>query len=204
MNQSSDEQFYGLAIKVASGKSMPAEKAELDAILAAEPARNAEFEAVRQNVAFTQSVVPAIYEELIEVPPLPEKYRQRFHQQVAAVFGAPQPVQVAIKVLSRKEMEALLLKILSERPMDGIDLTRALERTGFRLKEEGEGVIYGLLNRLESSSHLEGRWRERGARMIKTYHVTEKGSGLLQGQKGIAGQLSTWSQAVLAADTGQT
>ena len=36
--------------------------------------------------------------------------------------------------------------------------------------------------------------------MVKTYYVTDKGSGLLQKQKGLAGQLNAWSQAVLAFD----
>ena len=200
MNLSTDERFYGLAVKVASERSTPAEKAELDAILASEPARVAQFEEVKENVAFTVRLAPRIYEELIEVPPLAEKYRQRFHQKVAEVFGPPKAAQPVVQELTRKQMEALLLKILSERPMDGLDLTRALERTGFRLKDEGEGLIYGILSSLESSSHLEGRWREQGTRMIKTYHITEKGSGLLQRQAGTAGQLSAWSQAVLAFD----
>lgn len=199
MSTSSDEQFYGLAIKVAAGRSTAAEKAELDAILAAEPSRATEHELVKENTAFAQKIVPQIYEEWVEVPPLPEEYRQRFLKRVAEVFEQPQATAAEPKELSAKEMESLILRIISQRPSDGVDLSRSLERAGFRIKGQGEGAIYGILASLESSNELEGRWRESSARMVKTYHLTDKGAGLLRRQTSTASQMDAWATSALAS-----
>jgi hypothetical protein len=40
--------------------------------------------------------------------------------------------------------------------------------------------------------------------MIKTYHLTDKGTRLLEAEKGVAWQLNAWSQAVLAFDPSQS
>jgi PadR family transcriptional regulator, regulatory protein PadR len=206
MNASTDERFYALAIKVAANRATADEKAELDEILSREPRRCAEFKRVQENSKLAAASAPIIYEASAKVAPLPEKYRALMHRRVAEVFGPPQsaPQAATPKELSAKEMEALLLKVIAERPMDGFELTCCLEKAALKLKGSGEGAIYGLLSKLETAGCLEGRWRERGSRMIKTYHLTDKGTGLLQKKKGLAGQLNEWSQAVLAFDPSQT
>jgi len=196
MSASTDEHFYGLAMKVASGRGTPAEQAELNVILAADPARAAEFQEVKENTAFALKVVPQIYLDHVAVAPLGDKYRQQFHEHLAKVLG---PAQAAATELTVKQMGGLLLKILSERPMDGVDLTRALSRAGFRLKGEGEGLIYGILANLESSREIEGRWRESSSRMVKTYYITETGSGVLRRQLKATSQLNAWAHSILSS-----
>lgn len=109
-----------------------------------------------------------------------------------------------VKELSQKEMEALLLKVLSEKPMDGFEIATSLEKAHIKLKQAGEGVIYGLLSNLESSSYLQTEWREQGERMIKIYRLTDKGGGLLRKSESHVAQLNAWSESVLAAGTSTT
>ena len=102
------------------------------------------------------------------------------------------------KLLTSQEMQALLLKLLAERPMDGFELVSGLDKAHFKLKDAGEGVIYGLLSQLESSGFLQAEWQERGSRMTKIYRLTDKGSGLLRKSESRISQLNVWSEAVLA------
>ena len=97
----------------------------------------------------------------------------------------------AIQELTMEQMRALILKFIGERPSDGFDLIKLLEERKFRLKDAGEGVIYGLLSQLESGGCLEGRWREQGSRMVKTYHLTDKGGDSLKGEGSIH-QINVW------------
>lgn len=139
-------------------------------------------------------------------------------QQTGPVLARlnPQPVEMPARVrsalhlvldrkfpltseLTQKEMETLLLKVLAEKPMDGFELIRGLEKARIQHKDGGEGVIYGLLANLESAGHLEARWRESGNRMIKLYHVTDQGAGLLEPGRAAHPQLSAWSQLVLSS-----
>lgn len=175
MSTSSDERFYGLAIKAAAGKVTPAEQAELDAVLGAEPGRVADFEQVKKNARFAATVVPVIYEQFVEVAPLPEVYRQRLHKRVAEVFGPAKTVQQAIpsKELSADAMEVVLLSILSQRPMDGIEICAKLETAKACLLGQPQLAIYRLLENLEMSGHLGSKWIDGPSRKIKVYHLTQ-------------------------------
>ena len=120
--------------------------------------------------------------------PVPDRVRKALH----AVLDRKFPV---VAELTAQEMEVVLLKVLAKRPMDGFELARALEKANLKLKEGGEGVIYGLLAHLESEGCLEARWSEG---MVKTYHLSERGSGRLQTSRATASQMSVWAESVLA------
>lgn len=107
----------------------------------------------------------------------------------------------AIQILTTKEMEPLLLKVLAKRSMDGVELILGLEKAHIQLKEASEGVLYGLLSKLESAGHLQTEWREQGGRMMKIYRVTEAGRGLLQTSQADATQMDAWSAKILAFDS---
>ena len=86
--------------------------------------------------------------------------------------------------LNETQMRFYILQILSESALDGIGVVEKLAQDKVALKTPGEGMIYGLLSQLERKGAVEGRWREVDARMTKTYHVTERGSGLLAQNQG--------------------
>ena len=83
-------------------------------------------------------------------------------------------------VLTEGQMRFFILRVVGESPLDGFGVVAKLAEHRVELETPGEGIIYGLLLQLESSGALEGRWRELGGAMTKIYHLTEKGSELLQ------------------------
>ena len=100
------------------------------------------------------------------------------------------------KELPAAEMKELLLTILRQQPMEGIELTRRLEAVNIKLKD-GEGAIYGMPSDLESVGLLESWWEEGRDRMKKLYRPTEEGVAFLQKADKRAGRLNVWAQAVL-------
>jgi DNA-binding PadR family transcriptional regulator len=120
---------------------------------------------------------------------------QRVLQALNKVLDRKFPL---VKELAAKEMETLILKVLSQKSMVGFDLITSLEKAHFKLKGGGDGAIYGLLTNLESSGYLRAEWRESSARMVKNYHLTDKGVGLLEKRSSAAVQLNTWTESVLS------
>ena len=102
-----------------------------------------------------------------------------------------------LRVLTAKQMEALLLKVLGENSMTGFEIAERLEKANIKLKEGGEGVLYGLLYKLEMAGRLTGEWMERGNEMIKRYRTTEKGAKSLRSLKVEAAQLNVWCELVV-------
>ena len=95
-----------------------------------------------------------------------------------------------LRVLTAKQMEALLLKVLGKESMTGFEIAARLDKANIKLKEGGEGVLYGLLSKLETAGRVSGEWGERGDQMIKRYRVTEKGEKSLRSLKVEAAQLN--------------
>jgi len=83
-------------------------------------------------------------------------------------------------ILNSRQMEAVILQLLSQQGMEGLELMDTLNSRKLTYETPGEGTIYGHLHRLESQGWIESRWRESSARMVKTYHLTEKGGSKLQ------------------------
>jgi len=119
-----------------------------------------------------------------------KKHLDAFLQKIAEREASQE-----IHFLNRKEIEAMILHFLSEQGMEGLDLITCLESKKIRSQEQGEGVIYGILNQLEAGGLLESRWRESGSRMVKTYHLTGKGGDFLNKHSSV---LSPY-QAILSA-----
>jgi DNA-binding PadR family transcriptional regulator len=117
----------------------------------------------------------------------------RVHEAIGKVLDEVLPIA---KELTGKEMEALLLKLLGAQSMTGFEVASRLEKANVRLKEGGEGVLYGLFGKLESAGCVEGEWSERGDRMVKIYRVTEKGRKSLSTVKVEAARLSAWFDLV--------
>ncbi len=116
--------------------------------------------------------------EAAPLPP-PPKARQALEQSLK--------MHVQPRLVSQPEMEMVLLKLLQDSPGEGGDLIQRLQTLKLRLANPGDGVIYGLLNTMERACWIEGRWREVGLKMIKTYHFTGSGSArLLNSQEKIA------------------
>ena len=136
----------------------------------------------------------------VEAPPqkMPAAARSKLDKLLQEKFVkmAEQEGDYALKA---KDMRLLLLKMLSERPDDGISLVKRLNEKKVTLEDGGEGEIFGILNRMEDEGLLEGRWREGGARMVKSYHITEKGNKKLE--RTDAAELFSWWQA-LAGENG--
>ncbi|NBV21449.1 MAG: PadR family transcriptional regulator [Proteobacteria bacterium] len=65
------------------------------------------------------------------------------------------------------------------------------------MKGAGEGAIYGILASMEETGMLEGRWRESSSRMLKIYHVTDKGAKLLEQGKSTSAELGNLATRVL-------
>lgn len=82
----------------------------------------------------------------------------------------------AIKVLDKQMMTHCLIKLLLDKPDEGLGIVERLEKAHLAYTICGHGAIYGLLNTLESEGLLATRWREVSDRMVKEYTVTEKGT----------------------------
>ena len=92
--------------------------------------------------------------------PLPAHVRARLN--AALDRKVPQ-----VRELTERQMEALLLKLIAEQPTEGFELINRLSKAKFNLRGGNEGVVYGLLNRLEQQGMIDGRWRETDASMRK-------------------------------------
>ncbi|NJK92627.1 MAG: PadR family transcriptional regulator [Blastochloris sp.] len=101
----------------------------------------------------------------------PARHQEAFLQAVAKKSALAKPAAL----LTPQQMEAVILHLLRENGMDGLELIGVLDSKKLHCQEKGEGVIYGILNKLEAKGFLQSRWRESSARMVKSYHITEKG-----------------------------
>ena len=101
------------------------------------------------------------------------------------------------KELSEKQMESLLLRLIAEQPADGFELISKLNQGLFRLAGQGEGAIYGLLAKMESSGLLQGEWRESSTRMVKMYRLTDAGGLRLAEKSAIQAETGAWAEMLL-------
>lgn len=178
----SNGQFYSLAVAVAAGRGTPAEQAKLDAILAAEPARVGDFKKVQDNTAFLNRILPIIQEvTLADEVPLGDKHRREFMAYIAerrAAMGA-EPVSAAEaippQVLTPRQMNTQILKIIGQKPMDGHELCSQLRRMNIRLVNHIDAAIYRILEDLEVAGLLDSEVFERRARMLTVYRLTDDG-----------------------------
>ena len=101
-----------------------------------------------------------------EVPP---ELKDRF-DAILAKHAAPQ-------VISESNMIVVVLQILHNGRADGGQIIDKLKEMKIRLEQQGEGVIFALLSKMEERDLIIGKFDK--AMVRKTYQVEEKGSNLL-------------------------
>ena len=210
MSHASDERFQELAMKLVSFECSAEEKAELRRIIDQNPARREELQKLCLSVGIARELLPLANAleategrmSQGEVETFKAALAQRREKKPGRSADPSVTAQAGAKprILSAKELEILVLRVLSERPMNGFNLAQSLQKAQVAALAGGEGTIYGLLIRLESSGCVQGRWRPDGGRMAKFYFVTEKGTTLLRGSKAMFANLEEASRHVLAAD----
>ena len=84
-----------------------------------------------------------------------------------------------VKDFVRKLVDALVLWIVSKKPVHGYEIIKKLlEHTGFQFSP---GTIYPLLYKLEDKGLIKGMWKQTGKRRgVKLYSLTENGEKLLR------------------------
>ena len=119
-----------------------------------------------------------------------DRVRAAFERVLNEEFPLP-------KELTEKQMESLLLKLIAEQPADGFELISKLNQGLFRLAGQGEGAIYGVLARLESSGLLQAEWRESSTRMVKMYRLTDAGGLRVAEKSAIQAEIGAWAEMLL-------
>jgi len=82
-------------------------------------------------------------------------------------------IRATLRGLSR----AIILWLVSQRPMSGYHITKEITRLTER--RFTSGTIYPLLYELERKGFITGKWTEKGRRRIKYYSITEEGEEML-------------------------
>lgn len=202
MNPADDSRFLHLAMKAVAAKCAPEEQVELESLLRANAGLAQQYAELTKEHALAAKLIPLVAAAVAPPMAVPASIQQRVRTAIASRKKAAvaEPAEVKPRVLSAKELEILVLKVLSERPMDGFELAGSLRKAKVANLEGGEGTVYGLLARLESAGCLQGRWRPDGGRMAKTYHVTEKGTTSLRGSRALMGNLEEVARSILAVD----
>jgi len=82
-----------------------------------------------------------------------------------------------IRATVRGFSRAIILWLVSQKPMSGYKIVKEIER----LVEQKfhSGIIYPLLYELEKEGFIAGEWTQKGGRRIKYYSITENGTELL-------------------------
>ena len=86
----SDQRFFDLAMKAIARQASEAERAELDALLAREPQRRAEFEGLQADTRLAREVLPLVDATDATAPELPGYVRERLQTKVRQTLGRPQ------------------------------------------------------------------------------------------------------------------
>ena len=90
------------------------------------------------------------------------------------MFGDPLPP----RKLTNKEANPLLLMLLSRRGSTANELL-ALEQERI-VFDQGDGTIFGLLQKLEKQAYVMAEWETRGEHRQQIYKLTDDGRNLLK------------------------
>ena len=88
MNSMNDERFFDLAMKAIARQTTAGEQAELDALLASEPGRGAEFERLRTDARLARAALPLVNATEATAGELPGYARGRLQAKVRQTYGA--------------------------------------------------------------------------------------------------------------------
>lgn len=95
--------------------------------------------------------------------------------------------------LKRGTLEMVLLRLLSERPMYGYELTSELRTRSAGLFELKEGTLYPVLYRLEERGQVTTEWQTPDRGVPRKYYVITAG-----GRAELERQLEQWRNFVVA------
>lgn len=87
------------------------------------------------------------------------------------------------KELLKGSTSTLVLSVLETRDLYGYKIIRELEVRSEKAFEMSEGTLYPILHALEKEKCLESYWKEFDGRKRKYYHITKKGTKVLQDKK---------------------
>jgi PadR family transcriptional regulator, regulatory protein PadR len=90
--------------------------------------------------------------------------------------------------------ELLVLQLLARTPMHGYEVVRAIARETGEALSFGEGCIYPILHRLESSGLLRAESQQMGNRTRIVYHLTAAG------ERRLADVAVSWADVVRAVN----
>lgn len=90
--------------------------------------------------------------------------------------------------------ELLVLRIISQQPMHGYAVVRAIKTKSNGQLDFGEGSIYPVLHRLESEKMLRTRMTEVDGRSRIVYSITAAG------KRRLADSRSTWEKVVASVE----
>ena len=111
----------------------------------------------------------------------PREPSERAKEMFEAALARRQPFEV----VSEKQMRVIILQLLTKGRFDGGEIIDKLNALKYRLKLEGDGVVYALLARMEEEDLINGTFDPAMTR--KTYALDEAaGSKLLQENSALA------------------
>ena len=90
MNTMNDDRFFDLAMKVIASQATDAERAELDALLAAHPEFGAELARLRSEAAVAKEALPLVEATEATADKVPAYARGRLQTKVRQTLGRPQ------------------------------------------------------------------------------------------------------------------
>ncbi len=82
-----------------------------------------------------------------------------------------------------KQLDLLLLSVLSPEPAHGYAVIEELRRRSEGTFDLSESTVYPALHRLEQSKLLHSEWAEVGGRRRRVYRLTDKGRSALRERK---------------------
>lgn len=87
------------------------------------------------------------------------------------------------KELLKGSTTVLVLSVLENKDLYGYKIIRELEIRSENAFEMSEGTLYPILHALEKEKCLESYWQEFDGRKRKYYHITKKGTEILNEKK---------------------
>ena len=91
-------------------------------------------------------------------------------------------------------LDALILAVLSERPLHGYAVIEELRRRSEGAFDLAEGTLYPVLHRLEADGLLTSTWYDASGRRRRVYRLTRRGRAVL------ARRRQEWAGFVVAVD----
>ncbi len=165
MNSMNDENFFDLAMKVIARQCTDAERAELDALLARESQRNAEFAQLQAYVRVAKGALPLVDATQATAGELPTYAHGRLQTKVRQTLGRP---KAADESQSAKERSAMwtwrwvlgLAAATAVVVLVALPIFRGASGPAIQLAMlDGVGVVRG--SNTDAAALLKQTWKDR-------------------------------------------